>query len=306
MKIDLKRLLATPPPSTGWILGREWVGAVHSDGTKRFGYATSRLPEGAFDIGRVGLQGVDRALLEPVLGQLQGEVAGVRRAAVVIPTGWIRAHILDFDDLPRKRAQLEEVIRWRLKKLLPVRPGDLRLDVLPLTAVDGRGRVLCVTGLDRAFAELEETFRAVGVEPAVVTPRLFATATPWLEQMAAEHRLLVLREEDFLAMMLLGGGDLRLVRLKPLPAGTRVPIAELVLVVNYVRDVLAAPGPLEVAVGGDDEAAAAELRDWWAAQDDVTVVPDLPVPVPADPAAVAAVGRARLASACAVTAWEEA
>ncbi len=304
--MNLHRYLTTPSPSTGWLLEPGRAAAIRVDGKGRLSYVSAELPPSAFEVGRIGLQGVDGPVLEESLGRLQREVGGSRRAAVVVPTGWVRAHLLEFDELPRKRAQLDEVVRWRLKKLLPVRPTDLRLDVVPIKVADGRHHVLCITALERALQELEDAFRAVGVEPGVLTPRLFALATPWTQD-GAGYRLAILQEADFVSMVLAADGVPRLVRLKPLPptgAGTRVPASEMVLLLNYVREVLGASGDLEVAVVGDDVATVAEVRTWWETREGVQLVPQAFTATLGDAVAEQALGAARLAAMCAVTSWE--
>lgn len=303
--MNLRRHLTTPPPSTGWLVEPGRAAAIRVDGRGRLSYVSTELPPAAFDVGRVGLQGIDAPVLEEALGRLQREVAGARRPAVVVPTGWVRVHLLEFDELPRKRAQLEEVVRWRLKKLLPVRPTDLRLDVVPIKMVDDRHHVLCVTALERALEELEGAFRAAGLEPGLLTPRLFALAAPWSE--GPGYRLAILQEADYLSMILAQGGDPRLVRLKPLTAagaGSRVPATELVLVFNYLREVLGASDQLEVAVAGDDPAAVAAIRAWWETREGVRLTTEGFIRTPGDAVAEQALGAARLAALCAVTACE--
>ena len=82
---------------------------------------------------------MDRKGLQEVLARLQERVAGCRRAAVIVPTAWVRTHLMDFDELPRRSLELDDVVRWRLKKLLPVLPSELRVSVVAGRAA-GRGR----------------------------------------------------------------------------------------------------------------------------------------------------------------------
>ena len=109
------------------------------------------MPQGVCDVGPVGIQTVNRDRLSTALGAVQGRIDGARRAAAVVPTGWIRTHLFQFSDLPRRQSELDQVVRWRLKKLLPVLPSELRVSAIPQRAVDGQKPLLCMVGVERAF-----------------------------------------------------------------------------------------------------------------------------------------------------------
>ncbi len=127
--------------------------------------AAVEIPDGTFDVGPVGLQAVDEDQLRPVLTRLQDEVEGSKRAAVVVPTGWLRTHMLEFEELPRRQADIREMVLWRLKKLLPVAPTSLRLATVTQPPSEGHRRLLVLVGVERAMASLESVFESVGVFP---------------------------------------------------------------------------------------------------------------------------------------------
>ncbi len=266
-----KQLLASPSPTTAWSLEPCLAVAVRRDRRDGLRCASAQLPEGVVEVGAVGLQSVDRRRLAEALGPIQTELGGARRAAVVLPTGWVRVHLLEFDHLPRRAAELEEIVRWRLKKLLPVLPAELRVSALPHSA-GGRKQVLCMSGLERAFAELEGAFADIGVEPGLVGPRLLVMA----ERAATRpgHQLVVQLEAGFLSLLLATDGAPGLLRTKPLPTGADPwPLAtsELQLALAYMRDTLAVTAPLEVEVAAADAATERALADWWRDQEGAVV-----------------------------------
>jgi hypothetical protein len=209
--MNWQRLVTSPQPTTGWLLDGTVVAAVRRDREGTLHCAVEGMPSGAWEVGPVGLQSVDRERLMPALNAVQGRVEGARRAVVVVPTGWVRAHLLDFDEIPRRQAEVDQVVLWRLKKLLPVLPSELRVSTIPQRTGEGQPRLLCMVGVERAISELEESFAAVGVEPGLITPRLFALA-----QGAGDGaRLLVQQEAGFLSLLLLVDGVPRLQRAPP-------------------------------------------------------------------------------------------
>jgi hypothetical protein len=218
----------------------------------------------------------------------------------------MRSFLLEADRLPRKENEVHDVVRWRLKKLLPVAPADLRLSVVRLPDVMGRRQVLVLAGIERAVASLEGIFRAIGVEPGLITTRLFALVprTP-----PSERPLMVVQmEPGFLSLLLLVEGTPQLLRTKLLPPGAASSdaiVRELKLDLEYIRDTIGVRGEIEVKLVCEDDAPGADLKRWLAGQDHV-VVPEAESPGPVcGPSAVAGrLGAARLAAALAVVAGE--
>jgi len=152
--MNWEKLLTSPPPETGWDLGTAQAAVVHRTGPEELHCAVEDVPPGAFEVGPVGLQAVDREALAPVLTRLKGAAEGTTTAAVVVPTGWLRAFLLEADKLPRRESEVLDVIRWRLKKLLPVAPADLRLSVIRVGEAEGRRQVMVLAGIERAVLSL--------------------------------------------------------------------------------------------------------------------------------------------------------
>ncbi len=95
--MNWKKLLTTPPPSTCWSLDAQLAAVATRDGKGELIGQVQPLIEGAVEIGPVGLHAVNRELLEPALTEALADLKPSRRVAVVVPTGWIRTHLLDFE-----------------------------------------------------------------------------------------------------------------------------------------------------------------------------------------------------------------
>jgi hypothetical protein len=277
----LKHLLTSRPASSVWLLDPETVTAVRRERKGDLRCTQAALPNGVIEVGSVGLQGVDSPRLGELLRPLQERVGGSRRAAAVVPTAWVRTHLLDFDHLPRRGAELTEVVRWRLKKLLPVAPADLRIALVPVHG-DGAGQVLCVSTLERPLADLEAAFASVNVELGLITPRLFALARR--DRPAEGPRLVVQHEQGFLSLLLSVDGRPRLLRTKPLPPSDEawaLTLRELHLGLSYIRANLEIEGELSVAGSAESGPVEEGLVQWWSEQEgshaEVESLPTCPV-----------------------------
>jgi len=287
------RLLTSPPPTTSWILDGSVVAALRRDPKGGALWAAEATPPGVFEVGPVGLQSVDRRKLVALLGSIHSRLEGARRAAVVVPTGWTRSYVLSFPELPRRQRELEQVVQWRLKKLLPVPPTELRMSLVSLAPSDGARSLLAMVGLERALAELEAAFREVGVEPGMITGQIFALAA----SSAPGACLLVQQEQGFLSLLLAEAGVPRLMRTKHLASSG--PLAETVrrelgLTLGYIRETLGIDGELGVEVFAENPALGREIEDWRAAQTGVSALPVRPTPAFAVSGAEARLGAERI------------
>jgi hypothetical protein len=292
--MNWQQMLVSPPPTTGWMLGNGTVAAILRDPKSGgLSIAAEALPGGACEVGPVGLQSVDQNRLTAVLSSVQGRLQGARRAAVVVPTGWMRSHLFDFDELPRRPSDLDQVVSWRLKKLLPINPAELRVSSIPQPEFAGRRAVLSMVGVDRAFADLETCFSSVGVQPGLIAPRLFALAG----STRSGSVLIVQQEAGFLSFLLVVDGAPRLLRTKPLAVGdsTAAPAhSELQLAVRFIRDQIGISDDIEVTVSAQSEPMRTDLEQWWSQQEGVRVASAPPPPVFSDPKVAERLGEARI------------
>lgn len=299
-----QKLLESPPPTTSWTIDRSLVGALRRDPSSGAHWAAEATPEGVFDVGPVGLQSVDRRKLMTVLGSIHGRLDGARRAAVVVPSAWTRSYRLEFAELPRRHGELEQVVQWRLKKLLPVPPSELRMSLAPLAPADGVRPLLAMVALERAVAELEGAFRDVGIEPGMITGRNFALAGYGGDGGA---RMIVQQEDGLLSLMLLDGDALRLIRTKPLAASGRlgdIVRRELGLTLVYIRDTVGVSGDIAFEISADDPTQATEMEQWLSGQPGMVRRAAVDLPQLVEPGAEERLGWARIRPAWSVLTGE--
>ena len=294
--MNWKNLLTSPPPTTAWVLDHRLAVVLRRGSGDELVAAAAELPAAVLEPGLIGLQSVDAERLAPVLSSLRERVAGAKRVAVVLPTGWLRCHLLEFDHLPRRAAEVADVVRWRLKKLLPVNPAELRLSVLPMPLGGERRSVVTLAGLERALAGLERAFAVAGMEPGYLGPCVLATRDH--VDGATAPRLVVQHEERFVALLLTVDGRPKLLRTKPLAVAgddeMGVLEREMNLAGHFIRDRLSVTGEMTVEVLSTDREVAAGLEGWWRRQPGVVTRPALSMPAVNPLGVVEAVGAARL------------
>jgi Tfp pilus assembly PilM family ATPase len=272
--MNLRHVLATPYPQHAFVLDDSSLVYARLS-RKRDAFERTeeaRLPEGWCSLGPIGLLQVNRdavaAALEALLGKLDKRPS---RASLVIPNGWVRTVAVDVGSVPKQRQEAEDVIRWRLKKLLPCRPEDVRVDYLP--AADD-GRVLVMLALDRPLSFVEDAFAGAGVKLGRMVPSALALTT--LLAPAELPRLLVMAEEGTLTLVGIVDGSIRLLRNKGLPRDEQrlVPLAqrELGQTIEHLRQ-HGGQDVLEVHLASTSPSATAAVTEWALGRSDVVVRP---------------------------------
>jgi len=303
--MNWEQFFTSPPPSTGWVFDSEMVAVAHRSKTQEVHCAAEDLPVGGLDVGPVGLQAIHDDVLGPVLAKLRGVAEGTGTAAVIVPTGWLRSFLIDVDQLPRREDELSDVVRWRLKKMLPVAPTELRLAVIRLPESEGQKRLLVMTGIERAMAAIEACYSAIGIEVGLITTRLFALV-PRLTG-ATLPTLIIQHEDNFLSLLLLVNGVPRLLRTKPLPLNDvegKAVLREATLTLGFIRESVGVDGEIEVRLNSERPEMDAMMRGWLADQTGLVPAAEIAGPPCGPTTVVSRLGAARLAPALAVVSGE--
>ena len=134
------------------------------------GYASEPLPDDAIV---PALTGVNIANVPAVAESLRRalERAGIRaasRAALIVPDSIARVSLLPFEQLPSKPADVEQLIRWQLKKATPFPIDDAVVSWVPAHKTT-TGPVLAATVARRdVVAQYEAVASAVGMHTGIV------------------------------------------------------------------------------------------------------------------------------------------
>lgn len=247
------QLLRTPSPPHAFAASHDRLayGRLSSGRDALLHVAAVPLAAPWFQLGPVGVLQVERAGLESALRTLLASLDKVpRHASLTLPDAWMRALVVDAGVLPRQRDDAEEQLRWRLKKLLPCRPEDVRLDYLQ---VGDNGRHLVLLALDRPLATVEDIFAGAGVRLGRVEPLVLAVAA------LAPGRgpgVVVAVDDRSLGIAVVSGGRLVLLRGKVLPASEAR--AQALLCHELTRSV----EHLQVGEGGTTSVWLAAEEEW--------------------------------------------
>lgn len=291
--MNWQQYLTSPPPTTSWTLDGAVIAGLRRDAKGAVLWAAEATPDGAFEVGPVGLQAVDRRKLVTVLGSIHGRLEGARRVALVVPSAWTRSYRLEFQELPRRQRELEQVVQWRLKKLLPVPPTDLRLSIVVLPGADGSRPLLVMAAMERALSELEAAFADVGIETGMITGRNFALAAFDVPG----PRLLVQQEPGFLSLLLTQASALQLIRTKPLASSGRtdeIIQRELNLTLAYIRGTIGIKGEIGLEVSAESDELQRTIEGWRTKQPGVNRLAPAQAPSFAERGADDRLGSARI------------
>ncbi|NJL28489.1 MAG: hypothetical protein HC897_11670 [Thermoanaerobaculia bacterium] len=272
-----KRLLGLDPvavPPHVFALGAHGLayGSFHKSSQGGFVFDVYRaldLDPGTFAQGPLGGPLHDPMAFE---AQLRPFVAGLpdppKSALLVLPDAWLRLSFLETGPLPRQREAQLEVLRWKLKRLVPFRVEDLRLSAVEVAPISGQaepGRLLVGFGSEVLFSQLETAFRAAGVRLGVLTNVSLAVLAG-LERNVAPGQLaaLVIAQHESFTVSFFQGGEPVLYRFKgfteEMPESVRASSVrrDLRLTTSYVREHFSTTPLARVFL-----VAPPELEDVW-------------------------------------------
>ncbi|HEX2643597.1 MAG TPA: hypothetical protein VHU81_11420 [Thermoanaerobaculia bacterium] len=130
-------------------------------------FRQAALPRDAFQSGPLGGPLRDPAAFQSLVGGLVREVpGGLKEASLVVPDAWLRVAFTEISDVPKTAEQRDEVLRWKLRRLVPFRVDELRVDaveVTPLPVQEEPRRLLLGFAVEQLLAQIEESFAAQGV-----------------------------------------------------------------------------------------------------------------------------------------------
>jgi hypothetical protein len=109
------------------------------------------------------------------------ERAGLARQgrwSVALPEGVARSIVINFESKPESREELEEMISWKVERVLGIEPVRLRL-VRQQIAFDESPRYLVTAVEESVIAEYEAVFRLLGWHAGLILPRHMGEAF-WL------------------------------------------------------------------------------------------------------------------------------
>jgi Tfp pilus assembly PilM family ATPase len=132
--------------------------------------ASESLPEGVVTPGLTGPNIPEPGPVVEALGRALAR-AGLRsagRAALVIPDSVARVSLITFEKLPARASDLDQLVRWQLRKATPFPIDDAQVTHFPASA-DTNGIMLAAVAARRdVIAQYEAVTDALGIRAGIV------------------------------------------------------------------------------------------------------------------------------------------
>jgi Tfp pilus assembly PilM family ATPase len=134
------------------------------------GHASEPLPEGAVVAALTTPNIADRgAVVQAVKNALLRAGARSRRIGLVVPDSLAKVSLLRFEKVPARADDLEQLIRWQVRKTAPFRIEDAQVAHTPgLTLPDGGREFVVALARRDIIAEYEDVANAAGAHAGIV------------------------------------------------------------------------------------------------------------------------------------------
>ena len=209
-------------------------------------FREAALPRDPFQHGLLGGPLRDPAAFRELVGGLVKNIpGGVRDASLVLPDAWLRVTFTESGDLPDTSEAMDEVLRWKLKRLVPFRVDELRVGATEVSPLPGQAeprRLLLGFAIEQLLVQIEEAFTAAGVRLGQVSNASLSLLSALPPAPAGSFAALVLVEEEGYTLIFARGGEPVLHRYKGftgnLPEGSRTNFVarDLKLTRNFIDE----------------------------------------------------------------------
>ena len=179
----------------------------------------------------------NEASLAEGLRRLKLETGKWDRVSLLLPDSWFRINILDLPSLPEKTNEAMEMVRWSLKRTIPLPPEALRIAYTVLSRGPSGVKLLVVSAVEKTLSNIERVFASSGLDVILIEPigLNIWNAVAVRESVTANDRLfLYVREHEFTTAVFRGEQPL-FIRSRNL-GGERTLEQEIRLSATYLRD----------------------------------------------------------------------
>lgn len=212
---------------------------------------TYRLAADTFAPAMVTPTLVNESALAEALRRLRMETGKWDRVSVLLPDSWFRINLLEMPSLPGSNGNALELVRWSLKRTLPIPPEQLRVAYTVLERSGQAAKVLALSALESTLSAIERQFAAAGFDIILIEPlglNIWNAITVREGETNADRLFVYVREEDFTTAVFRGTQPL-FIRSRNL-SGDRTLEQEIRLSASYLRDSLQAEGFANCYVAG--------------------------------------------------------
>jgi hypothetical protein len=174
-------------------------------------FREAALPRDPFQHGPLGGPLRDPAAFRAlVAGMVKAIPGGAREASLVLPDTWLRVTFSESGDLPRDASALEDVLRWKLKRLVPFRVDELRVNATEVSPIPGQEeprRLLLGFAVEQLLAQIEDGFAAAGVRIGQISNASLSLLAAVAPSVAGAFSALVLVGDEGYTLIFSRGGE---------------------------------------------------------------------------------------------------
>lgn len=250
----LASLLASPPPDAAIEIAPEAVSVAvlgsRGSGPVVQAYASAPLPPGAVTPSLTAVNIADRAAVAAAL-RAACERAGQRprRAALVIPDLAARVSLIRFDQIPARREDLDQLIRWQVRKVSPFPVEEACITHSPGARSGAGGEFVVLSARQETVREYEGACDEAGIYAGLVDLATLSVVNLFLTAPPAGDWLVVHLRPDYTSLAIMRGEDLIFFRSRV--EGDAEALSDVVhQTAMYYQDRLAGQGFARVVAGG--------------------------------------------------------
>lgn len=265
--------LASPPPDAAVEIAPERIAAaalsVRGSQLAISAYASQPLPSGVVVASLSSPNILDRRRVVETLREVIGRLGGrPKRVALVIPDVSAKVSLLKFDEVPQRRDDLDQLVKWQVRKSAPFAIEDASVTYAPgARLADGAEYVVELARHD-IVRDYETVCGNAGIYAGLVDIATMSVLNLYLgsEPAPTGDWLVVHMRPGYTSLAILRGKDLIFFRNRP--DGEGETLADLVhQTAMYYQDRLSGQGFARVLLGGrgeapgEEEEARRSLRD---------------------------------------------
>ena len=263
-----RSLLSAAPPTVAVEIARNRVSAasiqVRDNALAVAAHAVEALPAGAVTPALNAANIADpRAVTEALRRVFERIGTRPKRIALAVPDSVAKVSLLRFEKVPERAHDLDELVRWQVRKAAPFRVEDAQLTYVPgMKGADGSTEFVVVMARKDIVQEYESACAAAGAQAGVVDLATFNVINAVLASRStpAEDWLLVHVTQEDATMAILRGDHLVFFRNRA--ADGEATLADMVhQTTMYYEDRLSGKGFGKVLLAGTGSAASQGASD---------------------------------------------
>ncbi|HKG23190.1 MAG TPA: hypothetical protein VKC34_14930 [Blastocatellia bacterium] len=213
-----KYFLSAPAPNTAaGFIDDNFAVVDMKRGRRGFGLAASavtQLPPGLVAPGFETPNIEDEEELAGIVEQTAGAAGLMRkkRWSVALPEGTARTLIIILESKPGSRRELDEVLAWKIERLIAARSSELRISRQRISPSGGLERYLVTVAREDVLSQYDSLFNRVGWNAGLMLPRHLGEAQWLMWDQAPGDKMLVSANRSGFTSVIVRKGEPVLVR----------------------------------------------------------------------------------------------